>query len=52
MSYLGAPVVGPLTKDQYINALGSFKLFDAFLDMNNNFHFIRVDPFEPNRCQK
>jgi hypothetical protein len=45
-----APVVGPLSRDQYLNALGSFKLLDAFPDMNNNFHFIRVDPFEPNRC--
>merc|ERR1712146_466082 len=44
-----APFVGPLKKDEYIDALRGFKLLEAFPDMNNQFHFIRVDPFEHNR---
>ena len=44
-----APVVGPLQKDEYLNALGSFKLTEAFPDLENNFYNIHVDPFEFNR---
>lgn len=44
-----APFVGPLKKEEYIDALKGFKLLEAFPDMNNQFHFIRVDPFEHNR---
>ena len=44
-----APFVGPLKKQEYIDALKGFKLLEAFPDMNNQFHFIRVDPFEHNR---
>jgi len=44
-----APVVGPIGKKQYLNALGTFKIEDAFPDSNPNYHFFRVDPFEPNR---
>lgn len=44
-----APVVGPIGKKQYLDALNGFKLLDAFPDMENNFHFVRVDPFEHNR---
>ncbi|KAJ1461018.1 hypothetical protein M885DRAFT_433110 [Pelagophyceae sp. CCMP2097] len=43
-----AAVVGPLGKDEYLNALRSFKLEDSF-DMTDNFHLFRVDPFMPNR---
>lgn len=43
------PVVGPLSKDAYVKAVGGFNLADAFPDMNNEFHHFRVDPFEPNR---
>merc|ERR1712194_408797 len=42
-----APVVGPIGKKQYLNALGTFKIEDAFPDSNPNYHFFRVDPFEP-----
>jgi hypothetical protein len=38
-----------LTKKQYLAALRSFDLLRAFPDMNNRYHFFRVDPFEPNR---
>ena len=44
-----APFVGPLKKEEYVNALKGFKLLEAFPDMDNQFHFIRVDPFEHNR---
>ena len=41
--------MGPLKKSEYLNALRNFKLLDAFPDMNNQFHFIRVDPLQTNR---
>ena len=44
-----APVVGPINKDEYIDALTNFDLLSAFPDMDNRFHNIRVDPFEHNR---
>ena len=44
-----APVVGPLGKEEFIEAFGSFKLHEAFPDSRANFHSFRVDPFEPNR---
>ncbi|KAJ1400841.1 hypothetical protein B484DRAFT_458102 [Ochromonadaceae sp. CCMP2298] len=44
-----APVVGPLGKKEYLGALKNFKIMDAFPDVENNYHFLRVDPFEPNR---
>merc|ERR1711871_1167354 len=44
-----APFVGPLMKEEYLNALRGFKLLEAFPDMDNQFHFMRVDPFETNR---
>jgi len=44
-----APVVGPITKKEYLSALGTFKIQDAFPDSNSNYHFFRVDPFEPDR---
>jgi len=44
-----APVVGPIGKDAYLEALGTFKIQDVFPDVNNNYHFFRVDPFEPDR---
>ncbi|CAE8695322.1 unnamed protein product [Polarella glacialis] len=44
-----APVVGPIGKEEYLQALGTFKILDAFPDSNPNYHFFRVDPFEPDR---
>jgi hypothetical protein len=44
-----APVVGPIDKDEYIDALTNFDLLSAFPDMDNRFHNIRVDPFEHDR---
>ena len=44
-----AAVVGPLGRDEYLGALGNFKLEDAFPDLNPNYYGFRVDPFEPHR---
>jgi len=44
-----APVVGPIDKKEYLSALGTFKIEDGFPDSNPNYHFFRVDPFEPDR---
>jgi len=44
-----APVVGPIGKKEYLRALASFKIEDGFPDVNQRYHFFRVDPFEPNR---
>jgi len=44
-----AAVVGPLGKDEYLAALGSFKLEEAFPDINPQYYGFHVDPFEPHR---
>ena len=43
-----AAVVGPIGKDEYLNALGSFKLEDSF-EIAPNFFGMSVDPMQPNR---
>eukprot|EP00980_Cylindrotheca_fusiformis_P006900 scaffold1442_cov128-Cylindrotheca_fusiformis.AAC.21 len=43
-----AAVVGPLPKDEYLNALGSFKLEESF-DITMNLFGFHVDPLQPNR---
>jgi len=43
-----APIVGPLSKAEFMNAFGSFKLRDAMPDLKDNSWFT-VDPLEPNR---
>lgn len=43
-----AAVVGPISREEYLNALGSFKLEDAF-DIDPNFYGLSVDPLQPNR---
>lgn len=43
-----AAVVGPIGKEEYLNALGTFKLEDSF-DITPNFYGMSVDPFQPNR---
>lgn len=43
-----APIVGPLGRDEFLNAFGSFKVKDAFPDLQDNSWF-QVDPLEPNR---
>jgi hypothetical protein len=43
-----APFVGPLSKTEFMNAFGSFKVKDAFPDIKDNAWF-QVDPLEPNR---
>lgn len=43
-----APIVGPLTKAEFIRAFGSFKVKEAIPDLKDNSWF-QVDPLEPNR---
>lgn len=43
-----AAVVGPIGKDAFLNALGSFKLEDSF-DINQNRFGYSVSPVQPNR---
>uniref|UniRef100_A0A7S0B8F3 Uncharacterized protein n=1 Tax=Pyrodinium bahamense TaxID=73915 RepID=A0A7S0B8F3_9DINO len=43
-----APIIGPLSKAEFIRAFGSFKLKAALPDMKDNSWF-HVDPLEPNR---
>ena len=43
-----APIIGPLGKEEFMKAFGSFKLKDAVPDLADNSWF-QVDPLEPNR---
>ena len=43
-----AAVVGPINKDEYLEALGSFKLEDSF-NIQQNFYGFVVDPMQTNR---
>eukprot|EP00913_Durusdinium_trenchii_P003767 g3488.t1 len=43
-----APIVGPLSKKEFTQAFGSFKLREAVPDLADNSWF-QVDPLEPNR---
>jgi len=43
-----APIVGPLSKKEFIRVFGSFKLREAIPDLAYNSWF-QVDPLEPNR---
>jgi len=43
------PVVGPLGKDEFLNAIGSVDMETAFPDFQGEFYNFAVDPFEGNR---
>ena len=43
-----AAVVGPIGKEEYLNALGTFKLEESF-DIHPNHYGMFVDPLQPNR---
>lgn len=43
------PLAGPLDKDGFIDAITSIDFLKGFPDTKPNYHFLRVDPFEPNR---
>jgi len=43
------PVVGPLTKHQFVKAFTDFQVRDAFPKSSANFYNFRIDPLEPNR---
>ena len=44
-----AAVVGPIGKEEYLKALGTFQLEDAFPDLDPKYHLFRVDPFDEGR---
>ncbi|CAM9439831.1 unnamed protein product, partial [Heterosigma akashiwo] len=44
-----APVVGPLNKEKFVKAFGSFNLRQAFPDLEDGCHDFRVDPTDPTR---
>ena len=43
------PVVGPLTKAQFLEAFTNFKVREAFPTASANFYNFKIDPLEPNR---
>jgi len=43
------PVVGPLSKEEFVGAIGSVDFNAAFPDFKNEFYGFHVDPFEGNR---
>ena len=43
------PVVGPLTKTQFLEAFTNFKVREAFPTASANFYNFNIDPLEPNR---
>lgn len=43
------PVVGPLTKAEYLKAVGGFQIKTMFPDLNLGVHNFHVDPLQPNR---
>ena len=43
------PVVGPLSKREFVEAFSSFEVLDAFPDMAFNYYEFRVDPWQTNR---
>ena len=43
------PIIGPLSKDEYLGAVGQIDLKDAFPDCETVYYNFYVDPFEPNR---
>lgn len=44
-----APVVGPLSKQEFTTAFSSFDLFEAIPDLKNQYHAFRVDPWDTSR---
>ena len=43
------PVIGPLSKDDYLSTLGTFAIYKAFPDINPNAFGFSVDPQDPQR---
>eukprot|EP00549_Striatella_unipunctata_P005170 CAMPEP_0118681978 /NCGR_PEP_ID=MMETSP0800-20121206/5238_1 /TAXON_ID=210618 ORGANISM="Striatella unipunctata, Strain CCMP2910" /NCGR_SAMPLE_ID=MMETSP0800 /ASSEMBLY_ACC=CAM_ASM_000638 /LENGTH=262 /DNA_ID=CAMNT_0006578333 /DNA_START=14 /DNA_END=802 /DNA_ORIENTATION=- len=44
-----APYIGPLTKEQFLDAASGFSIYDAFPDFDNRYFGLTVDPLEPGR---
>merc|ERR1711871_847832 len=47
--HFAAGYIGPLSKAEFLQAFGSFKLTEALPDMQQNSWCFHVDPMEPNR---
>lgn len=43
------PVVGPLSKAEFVKAIGGVDFETGFPDFNAEFHNFQVDPFQPSR---
>ncbi|GAB5357332.1 hypothetical protein AAMO2058_000365600 [Amorphochlora amoebiformis] len=43
------PVVGPLKKEPFLNAIRGFDVLTGFPDLTGRYYHFRVDPFEPDR---
>jgi len=43
------PVVGPLTKKEFLSTFGSFNFNEAFPDIDYQYRDMRVCPYDPNR---
>jgi len=44
-----APYVGPLSKEEFLNAANGFGIYDSFPDFDNRYSNFSVDPLEPGR---
>lgn len=44
-----APVVGPLPKETFLEALSGFEITTGFPNLNSNYHDFRVDQWEANK---
>jgi len=43
------PLAGPMGKEEFLNAITQVDFLRGFPDTRPNYHYVRVDPFEPNR---
>lgn len=44
-----APYVGPLSKEEFLDAANGFKIYEAFPDFDNRYFNFNADPIEPGR---
>ena len=44
-----APIIGPLGKEEFLNAANGFQVYEAFPDFDNRYFGFTVDPLEPGR---
>merc|ERR1712238_128243 len=44
-----APYIGPLSKEEFLDAASGFNIYEAFPDFDNRYSNFSVDPLEPGR---